>query len=72
MWIRSGQDIYLLGSYADGVSSIVLKGSKLTISGAFYENVVLLAKTLTLSQSKNIFGFSESYVTSFSYTRLVL
>lgn len=38
-------------------------------SGAFYENVVLLAKTLTLSQSKNIFGFSESYVllsTSFS------
>jgi len=35
---------------------------ELTGSGAFYENVVLLAKTLTLSQSKNIFGFSESYV----------
>jgi hypothetical protein len=35
---------------------------KLMGSGAFYENVVLLAKTLTLSQSKNIFGFSESYV----------
>ncbi|WVF69975.1 tryptophan-tRNA ligase [Kwoniella sp. CBS 6097] len=30
------------------------------VGGAFYENVVLMAKTITQSQSRNVFGFSES------------
>jgi hypothetical protein len=29
-------------------------------SGAFYRNVVLVAKTLTANQIKNVFGFSDS------------
>jgi tryptophanyl-tRNA synthetase len=32
----------------------------LTTSGAFYKNVVRIAKTITLNQSRNIFGFSDS------------
>ncbi|OWZ33040.1 tryptophan-tRNA ligase [Cryptococcus neoformans c45] len=31
-----------------------------TVSGVFYENVNLISKTITLSQSRNIFGFSDS------------
>ncbi|OCF37363.1 tryptophan-tRNA ligase [Kwoniella heveanensis BCC8398] len=30
------------------------------VGGAFYENIVLMAKTITQSQSRNVFGFSES------------
>ncbi|ODN82282.1 tryptophan-tRNA ligase [Cryptococcus amylolentus CBS 6039] len=30
------------------------------VSGTFYENVVLISKTITLSQSKNVFGFADS------------
>ncbi|WWC59297.1 tryptophan-tRNA ligase [Kwoniella dejecticola CBS 10117] len=30
------------------------------VGGAFYENVVLMAKTITQSQSRNVFGFSDS------------
>lgn len=30
--------------------------------GTFYQNVVLFAKTVTLNQSKNVFGFSDSSV----------
>ncbi|WVQ83361.1 tryptophan-tRNA ligase [Cryptococcus sp. DSM 104549] len=30
------------------------------VGGAFYENVTLIAKTITQNQSKNVFGFSES------------
>ena len=28
--------------------------------GAFYRNVVLMGKTLTVSNIKNVFGFSDS------------
>ncbi|EIW71280.1 hypothetical protein TREMEDRAFT_67668 [Tremella mesenterica DSM 1558] len=30
------------------------------MGGAFYDNVVLMAKTITLSQSRNVFGFSDA------------
>ncbi|WWD00530.1 tryptophan-tRNA ligase [Kwoniella sp. B9012] len=30
------------------------------VGGAFYENVVLMAKTITQSQSRNVFGFTDS------------
>ncbi|WVN89468.1 tryptophan-tRNA ligase [Cryptococcus depauperatus CBS 7841] len=30
------------------------------VGGTFYENVTLIAKTITLSQSRNIFGFADS------------
>ncbi|WVW78507.1 tryptophan-tRNA ligase [Kwoniella bestiolae CBS 10118] len=30
------------------------------VGGAFYENVVLMAKTVTQSQSRNVFGFTDS------------
>ncbi|ORY31000.1 putative tryptophan-tRNA ligase [Naematelia encephala] len=30
------------------------------VGGAFYNNVVLMAKTLTTNQSKNVFGFTDS------------
>lgn len=29
-------------------------------SGAFYRNVALVAKTLTVSSIKNVFGFTDS------------
>jgi hypothetical protein len=39
---------------------ICRRAARLITSGAFYDNVILVAKTITLNQSKNVFGFSDS------------